>query len=209
MASRSRTSEFIKCRERARGNRRTNKSIELREFKNDRSLLKSQQHPAGHSDDESSSCENACSITVPPLWMTVVDELNRDITSIRTKLNELKQDHGRHLLPGFHDEEEDREVKIQRSAAEITSLFKQAEKQMKLIAAENRLPGHTGDASDDIVRKNILATSATQLQELHFQFRRQQKTYLNNLQGQKAGDEGVDLGDFRYITIVNRIFFIS
>jgi hypothetical protein len=53
-------------------------------------------------------------------------------------VNELQQDHGRALLPGFHDEEEDQEVKIQRSAAEITSLFKQAEKQMKLIAAENR-----------------------------------------------------------------------
>lgn len=82
MASRSRTSEFIRCRERARGNRRTNKSIELKELKVDRSLLK--QH-TGHSDDETSSIENACSITVPPLWMTVVEDLNRDITSIRTK----------------------------------------------------------------------------------------------------------------------------
>lgn len=82
MASRSRTSELIKCRERARGNRRTNKNIELKELKVDRSLLK--QH-TGHSDDETSSIENACSITVPPLWMTVVDDLNRDINSIRTK----------------------------------------------------------------------------------------------------------------------------
>lgn len=71
-------------------------------------------------------------------------------------------------------------MKIQRSAAEITGLFKQCERQMKALAAENRLPGHTGEASDDIVRKNILATSATQLQELHFQFRRQQKTYLSS-----------------------------
>jgi hypothetical protein len=209
--------------------------------------------------------------------MTVVDELNRDISQIRSKrarahpasrckapdthrpcahasrrahasasararlvrcaraVNELTQDHGRHLLPGFNDED-DKEVKIQQSAAEITSLFKHCERQMKALSAENRLPGaqrvvaarllrvsngearwagvepfrstprmhrarrtasahaipralaspslsragHTGAGSDDIVRKNILATAATQLQELHFQFRRQQKTYLNS-----------------------------
>jgi len=123
----------------------------------------------------------------------VVDELNRDIGSIRTKLSELTQDHGRHLLPGFNDED-DKEAKIKRMSTELTQLFKQCEQRMRHLQAENRKPGHDGTSSDDLVRKNILATSATQLQELHFQFRRQQKSYLNKLQGQQV-DDSLDMGD--------------
>jgi len=175
MASRSRTQEFLDLRERARGNRRSGKAVELKDMKGDRTLLRQ----PGMSDDDASSCENACSITVPPVWMTVVDELNRDIGSIRTKLSELTQDHGRHLLPGFNDED-DKEAKIKRMSTELTQLFKQCEQRMRHLQAENRKPGHDGTSSDDLVRKNILATSATQLQELHFQFRRQQKSYLNS-----------------------------
>lgn len=87
MASRSRTREFIAQRERLRGNRRSHKAIELKDMKVDRSLLKQ----PGMSDDDASSCENACSITVPPLWVAVVDELNRDMGSIRTKRTRTRQ----------------------------------------------------------------------------------------------------------------------
>lgn len=64
---------------------------------------------------------------------------------------------------------------------ELTQLFKQCEKRMKQLSAENKQADP--ESSDAMVRKNILATSATQLQELHFQFRRKQKNYLNSARG--------------------------
>lgn len=81
MASRSRTHEFVTLRERLRGNRRA--PVELGHLRGDKVLLKKTSNLA--DDGDSSSVENSCSITVAPTYMAIVDALNDDMATIRSK----------------------------------------------------------------------------------------------------------------------------
>jgi hypothetical protein len=79
MASRSRTHIFLEFR----GTYRTHKrgprtNTELREFKVHKNLL------AAQSDDEGSTVD-ARVYSVPPIWVTMVDDMNRDISQIKIK----------------------------------------------------------------------------------------------------------------------------
>lgn len=78
------------------------------------------------------------------------------------------------VLPRFMQDEDEQADKIQQVTAELTALFKQCERRMSELKATMG----TGEESDDVVRNGILTASASKLQELHFQFRRLQKTYL-------------------------------
>ena len=97
MATRSRTALFCKYRDSLKTHRKTplrgasGMLVEGRQTKNLLSAL---------SDDESSAID-ARAYSVPPAWVTLVDDLNRDISSIKIKVADLNELSGKHLLPGF------------------------------------------------------------------------------------------------------------
>ena len=79
MATRSQTAVFLRYRDSMRSHKsgpRTN--MELRDFKVHKNLL------AAHSDDEGSIVD-ARVYSVPPMWVTLVDDMNRDISQIKIK----------------------------------------------------------------------------------------------------------------------------
>ena len=79
MASRSRTQVFMRYRDTLRTHKRGPRTnIELREFKVQKNLL------AAQSDDEGSTVD-ARVYSVPPVWVTMVDDMNRDISQIKIK----------------------------------------------------------------------------------------------------------------------------
>lgn len=78
-ASRSRTQLFLKYRDTLKTHKRGPRTnTELREFKVHKNLL------AAQSDDEGSTVD-ARVYSVPPVWVTMVDDMNRDISFIKIK----------------------------------------------------------------------------------------------------------------------------
>ena len=79
MATRSRTQIFLRYRDTLRTHKRGPRtSTELKEFKVHKNLL------AAQSDDEGSTVD-ARVYSVPPVWVTMVDDMNRDISQIKIK----------------------------------------------------------------------------------------------------------------------------
>ena len=77
--TRSRTDAFRRYRQSLRSHRpgpRT--TTELKDFKVQKNLL------APHSDDEGSTMDVRV-YSIPPVWVTLVDDMNRDITQIKIK----------------------------------------------------------------------------------------------------------------------------
>lgn len=78
-ASRSRTAEFLRYRNTLKTHKRGPRTnMELKEFKVGKNLL------AAQSDDEGSTVD-ARVYSIPPVWVTMVDDMNRDISQIKIK----------------------------------------------------------------------------------------------------------------------------
>ena len=81
MATRARTQIFCKYRESLKTHRKVSRrrALELKEFKPQNTLL------AQPNSDDETSLVDARVYSVPPVWVTLVDDLNRDIASIERK----------------------------------------------------------------------------------------------------------------------------
>jgi len=186
MATRSRTQIFMKMRDSMRTHKRGPRSnVELREL-SDRKVHKNLL--AAQSDDEGSTVDTRV-YTVPPKWVTLVSDMNSDISSIKIKLSELQTMSGKALLPGFGDDEEDTESQITQTVAEVSTLFKQAQMKMKLLGSEQG----AGNQGDEEVRQNIQQRVAKQLMSLETEFRKGHKTYVAKLKGQEIEEYRPDL----------------
>ena len=64
---------------------------------------------AAQSDDEGSTVDQRV-YSVPPAWVHMVDDMNRDISQIKIKISELQTTSGKALLPGFADDDDSEEV---------------------------------------------------------------------------------------------------
>jgi syntaxin 16 len=111
--------------------------------------------------------------TIPPKWISLVDEIKAEISKIEKKLRELGNLHSDHLLVGFGEEDGDKEQNIQILTAEITQRFHGANKKLKTLVRP--APTTSEEAREDQLRKNVRATLANQLQQLSLEFRRKQR----------------------------------
>ncbi|KAL6068615.1 Syntaxin-16, variant 2 [Balamuthia mandrillaris] len=115
-------------------------------------------------------------VDIPPVWMSLVDEVNYDIERIKSKIKELKTLHQKHLLPGFDDRvEEEQAIEIQ--TGEITELFHKAQARVKALG---KRPSNSDE--EERMKKNVQMNLASSLQSLSSRFRSSQKSYLQNLQ---------------------------
>jgi len=110
-----------------------------------------------------------------------------DINTIKSKVAELSQLSGKHLLPGF-GEDDDCEEQITQLTQEISRLFKECERRMKEMSSMKN-----EGTRDEAVRKNIECHVAQQLQDLSLEFRRDHKKYLSKLKGQTIEEFRPDL----------------
>ena len=182
MATRSRTQLYTRHRDALRTHRK--KVVRPPDDKVNRNLLDMR---AALSDDEGMG--DARVYSIPPVWVVTVQDLKRDVMSIESKIKELSEVSGKHLLPGFGDEEEDNEDTITRTVEEITALFRDCERRLKEI--HNTPDEGSGELA---VRKNIEQRVAKQLQDLSRDFTRGHKAYLANLKGQAIEEYKPDLG---------------
>ena len=79
MATRSRTQIFVRYRDSLRThNRGPRTNLELADFKVQKGLM------AAQSDDEG-TIDHPLAYSIPPIWVTMVDDMNRDISKIKIK----------------------------------------------------------------------------------------------------------------------------
>lgn len=124
-------------------------------------------------------------VYLPPEWIARVSDIQYEVTNIRTKLHELTELHKAHLLPGFHDRD-DEEQAIDIATQQLTKMYKKAQVAIKAIKSET-LKGVTADEKQ--LRANIRAELAREVQDLSLAFRSAQKSYLQalSLRQKKAG----------------------
>jgi len=121
------------------------------------------------------------------MWVVLVDDMNRDIANIKIKIADLAASHGKALLPGFGDEE-DQDEQIASTVGDVSRLFKDCEQRLKQMDS-----AATAGGDDKKVRDNIKRRVAQQLQDLGGEFRRGHKAYLAKLKGQSIEEYRPDL----------------
>jgi len=163
MATRNRTLVFTQYRNEKKSFRKTPVK---REGTKDKLL----QEPKSY---ELEDIEQGKKDTPPPSWMSLIDDINYDISRIKTKMNELSECHKKHLLPQFGvDDRVEDEQSIEILTEHITKMFQQA--QLKV----QRIGGDGIKKQEESIKKNVQSSLASQLQELSVVFRKNQKDYL-------------------------------
>lgn len=114
----------------------------------------------------------------PPIYVDVVDEVNRIIDSIEKKMSDLKKVHEDRLLQQFDNLESEKDREIDILTGYITQHFNVAGAKLKSIITKER--GTKLDPESKI-KKNIQRSLASKLQTLSQTFRAMQKSYLDQL----------------------------
>lgn len=79
---------------------------------------------------------------LPPAWVDDVEAVERDISAIDSKIEELQELHKQRLMVKFDDTNEDQQDShIERAATAITAIFRRAEKKLKTISADTDFSG--------------------------------------------------------------------
>lgn len=138
-----------------------------------------------NTEDPSTSSRDALTVGLPPAWVDIAEEITANIQRARIKMAGLVKAHSKALMPSFEDGREDQR-RIEGLTLEITDILRRSEKRLKELSAR-------GPSEDSGVRKNVQRSLATDLQNLSFELRKKQSTYLKRLRQQKEGADGVDL----------------
>jgi len=112
--------------------------------------------------------------------MSSIEEVNYDISRIKSKMNDLSGYHSKHLLPQFGvDDKMDDEYNIKVLTEHITKSFQQAQLKVQKIGSSVKTNVkanvQTFQNQEEVVKKNVQAALATSLQELAIQFRKKPK----------------------------------
>lgn len=173
MATRDRTALFLRYREEASA------------LHSGPTTLRSRSHPSSTSPSDTkslsdSTVKRARTGNQEPGWLFIHKDLVGDIAEIEKTLVRLSALYSKHLLPSFGEGDHAAlESDIRVLASELTQMLHGAEGKIRHI-------GTTSNADDDaLVRRNVQKRYATQLQDFSMTFRRKQKEYLSELQGQR------------------------
>jgi len=129
--------------------------------------------------------------TIPPGWMSTIDDVNYDISKIKSNMEKLLELHKKHLLPQFNSsmDKDNEEQSVQVMTEYITKMFHDAQTKI------SRIGGHIVAKQEEPVKKNIQSALALQLQDLSVEFRKRQKDYLQRLRGRQQRGRQIPIDD--------------
>ncbi|KAJ9639382.1 t-SNARE affecting a late Golgi compartment protein 2 [Coniosporium tulheliwenetii] len=118
---------------------------------------------------------------LPPRWLDVQDEVTEYLSDIAKQTRRLDQLHQKHVLPGFDDEDEERE--IEQMTQEITRKFQSCQKAIQRIEMMVREAKQQGNISrgEETMAKNLKISLASRVGEVSATFRKKQSAYLKKL----------------------------
>jgi len=138
----------------------------------------------GHTD---STNYNAKKWGLPPIWVDTLDEINLNITRISKLSRELSQLYQQANRVTYLEEQENQnKQKIEVLTNEITRLFRGSQNLLKKIASIGNEEGTKLPYQERLVRLNVMRGKAAELQNLSKNFRRMQKSHLNNMDKGKS-----------------------
>lgn len=131
---------------------------------------------------------------MPPIWVDLVDQVDDDVKNVKKLMKDLTALHGERVSSVFdRGDMGSRDREIQDKTDLITKKLRHAEKVLKDIGKAEE-PGKEVTDSDVKVRTAIQMSMAKKIQELSMEFRKQQKTYLADVQRQKGGGDNQQFG---------------
>jgi len=184
MAPRTLTSQFEALRQKRRRN--TNSSSPISTDINDLNANDSQDAllKKEHSDD-SMAVSVGLEHSLPPKWVEIVENIQKDIKSIKDNITMLEGLHAERLKVSFEKDEAEQERDIDILTHEITRVMKKCENSLKRIASIGNEKGTNLPQQERVVRLNVMRNIGVELQSLSQSFRKTQKDYITRLRGQE------------------------
>lgn len=119
---------------------------------------------------------------LPPSWINMLEEAQFQMSRIQKKLNDLAQQQQVYLSKPTLDESTERETRIENLTQEITKLFGLTQKLIHQIQEQSE----DSECNQEIkLSHNVTMSLCTALQNLSFQFRNLQSSYLNKLKSRE------------------------
>eukprot|EP00741_Cyanophora_paradoxa_P007709 tig00001187_g7458.t1 len=205
MASRNRTLEFVRHRDRIRTFRSQlgeeyasggAGSSKLGRLKSLGARKKNGYRPLLEDADEQRELTLA---DETPRWAARAQDVQETLNLIKQRLPELRKQQGQRLLPRFEGPSEaELEAIIDRDSRAVTQLFSRAQQALQMIRPDPAAPTPTdaplrpeereakrqAQQEQLVVTQNVQKALAAQLQELSVQFRREQSDYAAKLRAQ-------------------------
>eukprot|EP00051_Salpingoeca_urceolata_P027417 m.481409 g.481409 ORF g.481409 m.481409 type:complete len:309 (-) comp22163_c0_seq1:81-1007(-) len=179
MASRSRTTQYIRCRQ-----ARRRSGAGWGDTDSDQApLFSGDIEPAGSRSDD-------LRLSLPPEWVDDVDQAHEHVRQIRSKMEELSALHSAHAKRGAFDPGVEEERAIEIMTQEITSIFHRCQKVIQTVGRKGQA---TGSDEQQRLTKNVQQSLAQELQALSSEFRKHQSTYLKRMRA-REDDEKRALG---------------
>jgi len=121
--------------------------------------------------------------TYTPSWVNVLDEVNFELTKIKTRKTRLKDLQQKHLIrPNFDDNAAHSEQEsIKELTEDLTNVFTHCRRLIKVIEDSERDPLH----SHLILRENVVSSLLFDLNNMLCEFRASQSAYVKQLDARK------------------------
>lgn len=119
--------------------------------------------------------------SMPPIWTDQLEEAQFTISKLKTKIQELKMLHSRHLHRPTFDENSEDEILIEHCTAEITTMFNSVHRVVQIIKSHS----FEGSPKEKQLTSNVVRSLAAALQDLSIQFRSTQNNFLRQIQSRE------------------------
>lgn len=118
---------------------------------------------------------------LPPVWIDYLEKSQIIFPKLKSKINELKILHSRHLHRSTFDESSEDEVAIENCTYEITRMFNECHRLLQIIKSH----ASEGVTKERRLTINVHHALATALQEISVAFRSSQNSYLRQIQSRE------------------------
>lgn len=118
---------------------------------------------------------------MPPLWIDYLEKAQMILPKLKSKINDLKMLHSKHLHKSTFDESSEDEIAIENCTYEITRMFNECHRLLQIIKSH---------ASEGVIKErrltiNVYHSLASALQEMSVAFRSTQNSYLRQIQSRE------------------------
>lgn len=118
---------------------------------------------------------------IPPIWIDYLEKAQMILPKLRSKINELKMLHDRHLHRSTFDESSEDEVAIENCTQQISRMFNESYRLLQIIKSHST----EGVSKEQRLTIHVYQSLASALQELSTVFRSTQNTYLRKIQSRE------------------------
>lgn len=118
---------------------------------------------------------------MPPIWIDYLEKAQMILPKLKSRINDLKMLHSKHLHRSTFDESSEDEVAIDNCTYEITRMFNECHRLLQIIKSH----ASDGDDKEKRLTINVYHSLATGLQEMSVAFRSTQNSYLRQIQSRE------------------------